>query len=90
MSLRGYDPVLVLRSFDFANLYFCDLWIICVFVPFCKSLSFYKICSICFRFGNLFCDVLRLFVAMFCFSVYLFRSSDVFYVLLSLLILCVL
>ena len=36
------------------------------------------------------CDVLRLFVAMFCFSVYLFRSSDVFYVLLSLLILCVL
>ena len=42
MSLRGYAPVLVLCSFDFANLCFCDLWIICVFVPFCKSLSFKK------------------------------------------------
>ena len=66
---------------------FVEYMRVCAFL---QIIKFLKICSICFRFGNLFCDVLRLFVAMFCFSVYLFRSSDVFYVLLSLLILCVL
>ena len=90
MSLRGYAPVLLLCSFDFSNLSFLrvvDYMCVCAFLQISK---FLKVCSTCFRFGNLFCDVLRLFVAMFSFSVYLFRSSDVFYVLLSLLVLCVL
>ena len=75
--------------FRFCELFF-DLWDYMCVCAFLQIIKFLKICSICFRFGNLFCDVLRLFVAMFCFSVYLFRSSDVFYVLLSLLVLCVL
>ena len=89
MSLRGYAPVLVLCSFGSANFVFrfVDSMCVCAFLQFIK---FLKLCSICFRFGNLICEVLRLFVAMFCGSVYLFRSIDVFYVLLSLLILCVL
>ena len=78
MSLRGYAPVLVLCSFDFANLGFCDLWIICVFVPFCKSLSFKKYVRFVFDLGICFamscvcllrCSVFRLscFVLAMCF-----------------------
>ena len=37
---------------------------VCAFL---QIIKFLKICSNCFRFGNLLCDVLRLFVAMFCF-----------------------
>ena len=79
--------VVFFRFCEFMFLRFVDY--ICVCCAFLLIIKFLINCLICFRFGNLFCDVLRLFVAMFCFSVYLFRSSDVFYVLLSLLILCV-
>ena len=43
----------------------------------------------CFRFGDVFCDVSWLFVAIFCFSTNVFRSNDVCYVFWGLLMLCV-
>ena len=89
MSLRGSAPVVLLFSFDFENFSFCDLWIICV-CAFLQIITCFFIIFVLFSIWDLFRDVLCLFVAMFSFSVNLFRSSDVFYVLMSLLMLCVL
>ena len=61
-----------------------------VFVPFCTSFSFFKCVRFVFDFGICFAMSCVCLFRCSVFSVKLFRSSDVFYVLLSLLILCVL
>jgi len=55
-----------------------------------EIIAFLFIVSFCFRFGDVCCDNLWLFVAIFCFSIIIFRSNDVCYVFLSLLMVCVL
>ena len=78
MSLRGYDPVLVLCSFDFAIYVFAICGVYVCLCPFCKSLSFFKYVRFVFGLGICFamscvcllrCFVFRLscFVLAMCF-----------------------